>query len=47
MDKISMDATFYSHIKGAVFGFLKKLTEAQNPCILLCLVKLWIVLMNR
>ena len=39
--KISVDATFYSHIRGALFIFLKKVCEAQNPCILQCLVVLW------
>ena len=44
LGKISMDASFYSHVRPAVLAFLKKVCEAQNPCILKCLVVLWYLL---
>ena len=46
MSKIYLDSSFYSHIRKAIFLFLRKLCEAQNPCILQCLVILWYLLMN-
>ena len=44
--KIFLDSSFYSHIRKAIFLFLRKVCEAQNPCILQCLVTLWYLLMN-
>jgi hypothetical protein len=46
LSKVCMDSTFYNHIRLAVFAFLRKVCEAQNPCILQCLVILWHLLMS-
>lgn len=44
LNRIFLDASFYTHIRSALFLFLKKVCEAQNPCILQCLVVLWYLL---
>lgn len=44
MKKIGGPAKFTERIKGALRLFLRKLCEAQNPCVLNALVRLWFAL---